>query len=112
MKYYLLGDSHATEMYGFFEEKKIFNVEWHTLLGYGFQSFAGNSTLRRLPETAKKSIISLLKSLERGSTLIFSYTETDSRVAMGSEGHKTIYQDYKVALEEMLLLTEAKKLLF
>lgn len=118
MKYYLLGDSHATDMAGLmgqdiaakqhnFFKSEFEKVEWATLLGYALQGYIGNSYNRNMPEDKRESVDLILKNLEDGCNIILSYTDADSRIGMCDVGGETIFEDYKKALNKIFSLTRA-----
>jgi hypothetical protein len=106
---YLLGDSHATEIAQAYLEKTP-HVQWRTLLGYGLQCIAQKSPHRNPPPAVFDGIVRTLSSLEKGATLLLSYTDADNRIGMGEKGTETLKEDYRAALKLIFDTTSAQKI--
>lgn len=107
---YLIGDSHATELFQSWE-KRLPGLIWKTALGYGLQNLVRDN--HRAMDTGRETLIGAFASIPKNEIVIVSYTDVDGRLGLGPlrEG-ESLKEDYANVVDLLFELIDPKKLVF
>lgn len=105
---YLIGDSHATQIYTAWGDE-LPGLTWKTALGYGLQNFVRDNCRGNAPGDL---LLKNLATVPKQEKIILSYTEVDGRIGLGEKGYLTLDADYANAVGLLFQVMDPKEIIF